>query len=59
MIEQLTAQQRKLAYLMGIVILMLPIIVLGMPAADEEGSGGKLARLLTRRRVPRVSSALT
>ncbi|TXT29825.1 MAG: Uncharacterized protein FD138_2372 [Planctomycetota bacterium] len=45
MIEQLTAQQRKLAYLMGIVILMLPIIVLGMPAADEEGSGGKLARL--------------
>ena len=45
MIEQLTTQQRKLAYLVGIVILMLPIIVLGMPAADEEGSGGKLARL--------------
>lgn len=45
MIEQLTAQQRKLAYLIGIVVLMLPIIVLGMPATDEEGSGGKLARL--------------
>ena len=45
MIEQLTAQQRKLAYLMCIVVLMLPIIVLGMPATDEEGSGGKLARL--------------
>ncbi len=45
MIEQLTAQQRKLAYLIGMVVLMLPIIVLGMPATDEEGSGGKLARL--------------
>lgn len=45
MIEQLTAQQRKLAYLVGMVVLMLPIIVLGMPATDEEGSGGKLARL--------------
>ena len=45
MIEQLTAQQRKLAYLIGIVVLMLPIIVLGMPATDEEASGGKLARL--------------
>ena len=45
MIEQLTAQQRKLAYLMGIVILMFPIILLGMPAANEEGSGGKLAKL--------------
>ena len=45
MIEQLTVRQRKLAYLMGIVVLMLPIIVLGMPATDEDGSGGKLARL--------------
>ena len=45
MIEQLTAQQRKLAYLIGIVVLMLPIIVLGMPATDELDSGGKLARL--------------
>lgn len=45
MIEQLTAQQRKLAYLIGIVMLMLPVIVLGMPATEEVGSGGKLARL--------------
>jgi hypothetical protein len=45
MIEQLTLQQRKLAYLIGIVVLMLPVIRFGMPATGEEGSGGKLARL--------------
>ncbi len=45
MIEQLTTKQRKLAYLIGIVILMVPIIVLGMPATDAPGSGGKLAQL--------------
>ena len=45
MIEQLTLQQRKLAYLIGIVVLMLPVILFGMPATGEEGSGGKLARL--------------
>ncbi len=45
MIEQLTLQQRKLAYLIGIVLLMLPVILFGMPATGEEGSGGKLARL--------------
>lgn len=45
MIEQLTIKQRKLAYLVGIVVLMVPIIVLGMPATDVTGSGGKLAQL--------------
>jgi hypothetical protein len=45
MIEQLTAQQRKVMYLIGIVILMVPTILLGMPATDDEGSGGTLARL--------------
>ncbi len=45
MIEQLTAQQRKVAYLVGIVVLMVPIILLGMPATDEANSGGRLARL--------------
>ncbi len=45
MIEQLSARQRKLAYLVGMVVLMLPIIVLGMPATDEAGSGGMLAKL--------------
>ncbi len=45
MIESLTARQRKLAYLVGIVVLSLPIIGLGMPASDEENSGGRLAHL--------------
>ncbi len=45
MIEQLTTQQRKVAYLVGIVVLMVPIILLGMPATDEANSGGQLARL--------------
>ena len=46
MIEQLTAQQRKIAYLIGIVVLMLPIIGLGMPGSDDETAySGKLARL--------------
>lgn len=45
MIEQLTLQQRKIAYLVAIVVLMVPIIVLGMPATETADSGGKLARL--------------
>ncbi len=45
MIESLTARQRKLAYLVGIVVLSLPVIGLGMPASDEENSGGRLAHL--------------
>ncbi len=44
MIEQLTVQQRKVAYLIGIVVLMVPIILLGMPASESD-AGGRLARL--------------
>ncbi|MEO1998932.1 MAG: hypothetical protein ABGZ17_27105 [Planctomycetaceae bacterium] len=43
--NNLTSKQRKLMYLVGIVILLIPIIGLGMPAASEVGSGGKLAQL--------------
>lgn len=43
--NSLTSQQRKLVYLGGIVILLIPIIALGMPATEEEGSGGQLAKL--------------
>lgn len=41
----LTSQQRKLAYLAGIVVLLVPIILLGRPATREKGSGGVLAEL--------------
>ena len=43
--NKLTSQQRKLLYLVGIVVLLIPIIALGMPSTSEEGSGGKLAQL--------------
>ena len=40
-----TAQSRKLTYLGGIVLLLIPIIWLGLPSDGKAGSGGKLARL--------------
>lgn len=43
--NRLTSQQRKLLYLGGIVVLMIPIILLGAPATPEKGSGGVLARM--------------
>lgn len=56
--NNLTSQQRKLVYLVGIVVLLIPIIALGLPgarragtgsdgAAVSESSGGILARLRT------------
>ncbi len=45
MIEQLTSRQRKLVYLVGIVILSFPIIKLGAPATNAAESFGTLARL--------------
>jgi len=60
--NQLTSQQRKLIYLVGIVVLAFPIMLLGMPSArkaetasnlekttpeEEAPSGGVLARLRT------------
>ena len=43
--NNLTSKQRKVAYLMCVVVLLIPIIWLGMPATGEPGSGGKLAQL--------------
>lgn len=39
---QLTSQQRKFAYLGGILLLLIPIIGLGMPA-DSRGNAGLIA----------------
>ena len=41
----MTSQQRKIAYLVAIAILLVPIIWLGMPSAGKSDPGGKLAQL--------------
>lgn len=46
--NNLTSRQRKLAYVCGIVILLIPIILLGLPAGEKENSGGKLSTLRER-----------
>ena len=46
--NKLTSQQRKLAYLGGILILLIPIIALGLPSDGTGGSGGTLAQLRTK-----------
>ncbi|MBM4074446.1 MAG: hypothetical protein FJ267_02230 [Planctomycetes bacterium] len=43
-----TAQSRKLAYLGGIIVLLIPIIWLGLPSDGKSGSGGKIAQLRTQ-----------
>ncbi len=49
--NQLTTQQRKLVYMVGILVLLIPIGVLGMPATQRSAptepgnSGGTIARL--------------
>jgi len=43
--SRLSSKQRKIAYLIGIVILLIPIIGLGMPAGRASEGGGKLAQL--------------
>lgn len=44
--SNMTSQQRKLVYLCGILLLLIPIIKLGLPS-DTAGNGGDLARLRT------------
>jgi hypothetical protein len=46
--NRFTSQQRKLAYLGGILLLLIPIITLGLPSDGSEGSGGSVARLRER-----------
>ncbi len=43
--NMMTSQQRKLTYLGGILVLLIPIIWLGLPSDGKAGSGGKLAQL--------------
>lgn len=45
--NNLTSRQRKTACVVGILVLLVPIVILGMPAGDqaEASSGGVLARL--------------
>lgn len=44
-LERLTSGQRKLLYLVGIVVLMVFAILLGAPSTGEEASGGQLAKM--------------
>ncbi|MCA8986880.1 MAG: hypothetical protein KDA78_04530 [Planctomycetaceae bacterium] len=43
--SRISSQQRKLVYLVIIVLLLAPIVYLGAPGDGSEGSGGKLAQL--------------
>ena len=43
--SKLTSKQRKLAYVIAVIVLLIPVIWLGMPSTGEEGSGGQLANL--------------
>lgn len=43
--NRLTSRQRKLVYLVALVVLFVPIVLLGMPASSQEQTGGMLARL--------------
>jgi hypothetical protein len=43
--NRLSSQQRKFAYLAGILVLLVPIILLGMPSDGRPKSGGYLAQL--------------
>lgn len=43
--NQFTSQQRKFAYMGGILLLLIPIIYLGMPADSTGGNAGRIAAL--------------
>ena len=44
MLSDLTQRQRKVAYLCGAIALLIPVVLLGMPA-DAKGEGGVIAEL--------------
>lgn len=47
--NDLTSRQRKIACVVGILVLLVPIIILGRPASNQAGaSGGVLANLRSR-----------
>ena len=44
--NKLTSHQRKLVYLAGMILLLIPVMVLGFPSATSKGqSGGLLAQM--------------
>lgn len=44
--NNLDSRQRKLVYIVSIIVLLIPIVLLGMPeGGDESGGGGLLARM--------------
>ena len=44
--NNLTSRQQKIVCVVGILVLLVPIVILGMPAGEQaEASGGVLARL--------------
>ncbi|MCA9053493.1 MAG: hypothetical protein KDA75_06635 [Planctomycetaceae bacterium] len=48
MLDQLTSQQRKLVYMAGIVVLMIPIVWLGLPeGSNPDEMKGRLASIRT------------
>ena len=42
--KNLTQRQRKLAYLGGAIVLLIPVVLLGMPS-DADGEGGVIAEM--------------
>lgn len=46
--NSLSSRQRKIAYFCGILILLAPIMVFGLPSDGQPGSGGTLAQMRTR-----------
>ncbi len=46
--NKLTSQQRKLMYLIGIIVLLIPIIQLSLPADGKKNPGGWLSQLRTK-----------
>jgi hypothetical protein len=43
--NNLTSQQRKLVYLIGMAVLLIPIVTLGFPSSAKHGKGGILAEM--------------
>lgn len=46
--NNLTSQQRKLVYLVGIIVLLIPIIGLSLPSDGKKASGGILSQLRSK-----------
>lgn len=43
--NKLTSQQRKLVYLVGMAVLLIPVVTLGFPSSLKHGKGGILAEM--------------